>query len=107
MMADAAAKYHSERLTTGIESVYPYLRPLTHFSRMVRDIEGVRLTWRDQYKLVPFLPLLHQFRSRCATDSRDKVFALLGIVQQWEGPERVIPDYTLDVREVFWKATIT
>ena len=106
MIAGAAARYHAKRLTTDIESVYPYLRSLSQFSRIVLEIEGVRLTWCHQDKLVPFLPLLHQFRSRSATDPRDKVYALLGIVQQWQGSERLIPDYELDVQEVFWKTTI-
>lgn len=105
-MAGAAARYHAERLATGIESVYPYLRSLSQLSRVVREIEGVRLTWRHQYKLVALLPLLHQFRSRYATDPRDKVYALLGIVEQWDGPERLIPDYQLDVKTVFWNTTV-
>jgi hypothetical protein len=107
MIATAAANYHAERIATGIESAYPYLRSVSRFLRLVRELEGVRLTWRHQYKLVPSLPLLHQFRSRKATDPRDKVYALLGIIQQWDGPDRVIPDYQIDVRQVFWRTTIT
>ncbi|KAL9106013.1 MAG: hypothetical protein Q9227_008921 [Pyrenula ochraceoflavens] len=54
---------------------------------------------------IEFLSVLRKFRSREASDSRDKVFAVLGIVSQSdENP--LTPDYSLDSEEVFRRTTI-
>ncbi|SPO05573.1 related to heterokaryon incompatibility protein (het-6OR allele) [Cephalotrichum gorgonifer] len=47
--------------------------------------------------------LLEQFRSRSATDPRDKVFALLGVSDQWQNEEFItgLVDYSKTVKEVY------
>jgi hypothetical protein len=107
MFADAAVFYQTSQLTTSVESVYPYIRPLNLFARTITDIEGTRLSWRHPKRLTTLLPLLRMFRSRQATDPRDKVFALLGLVQHWGGQEKVVPDYNMSADNVFWDTTIT
>ncbi|KAB2111674.1 hypothetical protein AG0111_0g1732 [Alternaria gaisen] len=41
-----------------------------------------------------------------ATDVRDKVFAVLGLVTDWQGNPPTVPDYNLPPKEVFIQATI-
>jgi len=107
MFAGAAAAYSGKKLANSIESAYPYIRSLSRFSSTVGEIESVRSAWLDKARLVTLLTLLRRFRTRHATDPRDKVYALLGVVQSWEGQERLIPDYGLDVQQVFQRTTVT
>ncbi|KAK0671430.1 heterokaryon incompatibility protein-domain-containing protein [Cercophora samala] len=107
MITKAAASYMNGQLSTNIDSAYGYISILSQFARQVRDIEIIRQDWRNPSKLVSLLPLLRQFRIRNATDPRDKVYALLGMVQYWGGQHKIAPDYNLDVTDVYWQATIT
>ncbi|KAK0652628.1 heterokaryon incompatibility protein-domain-containing protein [Cercophora newfieldiana] len=107
MFTGAAAAYNRKKLANSVESAYPYIRSLSRFSSTVGEMEGVRSAWNDRGRLVTLLPLLRRFRTRDATDPRDKVYALLGLVQSWEGQERIIPDYSLDAQQVFRKTAIT
>ncbi|ORX92931.1 hypothetical protein BCR34DRAFT_500285, partial [Clohesyomyces aquaticus] len=45
------------------------------------------------------------FSMREASDPRDKVFGLLGLITDWEGGERVRPDYVLPLGKVFTEIT--
>jgi hypothetical protein len=108
MLARAAISYEKDRLTTSVESVYPYLQPLTQFARIIEEIEGTRRNFMDQSRLTTLLPLLRLFRSRKATDARDKVFALLGLVQYWgQQADRILPNYDTPVDWIFWKTAVT
>ncbi|KAF2870346.1 heterokaryon incompatibility protein-domain-containing protein [Massariosphaeria phaeospora] len=48
--------------------------------------------------------LLKDFRHRHATDDRDKIYGVLGLVTAWYG-EPIIPDYTMSTEEVYIRAT--
>lgn len=109
MFSHAAIGYDKTHLLRNADSVYPYLyngQPLMHFSRIVIEIESTRRLW---LKVQPttLLPLLRKFRARHATDGRDKVFALLGLVRHWAGVDRIIPDYGMEASQVFRETTIT
>ncbi|KAF4965572.1 hypothetical protein FSARC_6657 [Fusarium sarcochroum] len=109
MFSDAAIEYDRTQLLGNVNSVYPYLhdgQPLTHFSRIVTEIETTRRLWHN-IQPTSLLPLLRKFRARSATDQRDKVFALLGLVRHWLRGPRVVPDYLLESRQVFWDTTTT
>jgi Heterokaryon incompatibility protein (HET) len=45
--------------------------------------------------------LLWQYRTRQATDDRDKVFAMLGLVRNWAGGHPMVPNYSLSTIEVY------
>lgn len=47
---------------------------------------------------------LHRFRPCQATDPRDKLYALLGLVEETGHGHEMIPDYTLSVKEVYSQA---
>ncbi|WAO96241.1 Hypothetical protein NCS54_01390900 [Fusarium falciforme] len=109
MFSDAAIEYDRTHLLGNVNSVYPYLhdgQPLMHFSRIVTEIETTRRLWLN-IQPTSLLPLLRKFRARQATDQRDKVFALLGLVSHWLRGPRVVPDYRLEARQVFWDTTTT
>jgi hypothetical protein len=52
------------------------------------------------------LSLLRKFRDRKASDPRDKVYALLGLVRTPQSRLPMIPDYSLSEVEVFRQATL-
>lgn len=107
IFARAAIAYDRGRLTTSAESVYPYLRPLAQFSRIVVDIHATRKLWKHTTVPTTLLPLLRIFRTKQAKDPRDKVFALLGLVQHWGDSSKIVPDYALDQEQIFWQTTTT
>lgn len=107
MFSRAALEYDRTHLLGNVNSVYPYLhdgQPLMHFARMVMEIESTRMLWL-RIQPTSLLPLLRKFRARNATDQRDKVFALLGLVRHWGRAEKIIPDYSQGARQVFWETT--
>ena len=106
MFSRAALEYDRTHLLARANSVYPYLRdgkPLAHFARIVSEIESTRRLWENVN--TSLLPLLRNFRSRDATDDRDKVFALIGLVRNWGRGIRISPDYSLKSDQVFWETT--
>ncbi|KAK8087727.1 heterokaryon incompatibility protein-domain-containing protein [Apiospora hydei] len=83
--------------------MYPYLtegQPLSDFARLVSVIESTRIEWRSRTPLVA-LQLLRKFRSRKASDPKDKVFALLGLVQYWGRSQPVSADYSHSIETTF------
>lgn len=52
-----------------------------------------------------FLNAIHRYWDHEATDSRDKIYALLGIVNDWQGFNEISADYTIDANRVFARAT--
>ncbi|PSN63313.1 HET-domain-containing protein [Corynespora cassiicola Philippines] len=79
---------------------------LTDFSTRIQDIENLRLAIHhpdgEKYSL---LTLLKRFQGRKASDARDKVYALLSLAEAGLKIENLSPDYSLDVVEVYTKAT--
>ncbi|KAJ4346487.1 uncharacterized protein N0V89_010416 [Didymosphaeria variabile] len=73
---------------------------LTAFSNTVLRIDNARQqsqAWLD----VDLLSLLWRFRPLEASDKRDKVFALLGLVTNWQNKPAMLPDYRMDVSTTF------
>lgn len=70
------------------------------FAARVLDIEDARARWRSDTTLT-LLSLANQFRSRDATDPRDKVFALVGLVRDWGGAAPFVADYGLSLYAVY------
>lgn len=66
-------------------------------------VAEMRSTWEDSAATVPYtlLELLLEFRDRDSTDPRDKVFALLGLVQEPGNAPLPLPDYTLSTESVY------
>jgi hypothetical protein len=108
MFSKAATNYVQSRISENLDlyGSEETRDPLTHFSRTVLDIESTRTEWMDT-KPITTLSLLRKFRSREASDPRDKVFALLGLVKHWEYGGPIFPDYSLAPEEVFWRTTIS
>lgn len=87
--------------------MYPYLeqQSLRQFSQKILEIETTRNEWHS-IEPTGLLPLLRKFRSRSATDERDRVFALLGLVRFWRVKERSFaPDYSLTTKDVAFQTT--
>ncbi|KAI1327097.1 hypothetical protein F5Y16DRAFT_203207 [Xylariaceae sp. FL0255] len=83
---------------------------LMQFTRIVMEIESTRRNWERREPMPP-LTLLRRFRSRLATDSRDKVFAVLGLIRTWgtessgQAMQGIRPDYTLRPEDLFFATT--
>ncbi|OCL13303.1 hypothetical protein AOQ84DRAFT_372307 [Glonium stellatum] len=135
MFARAASKYarHAHSCCSkAIESLpRDYSKVLADFSQRVLDIDELRAAYLNQrtasgrlqnFEQAPtpsgvlcdnqraeqrsLLSLLRRFRARKATDPRDKVYALLSLVQYGEGQSPMVPDYLLSEFEVFKQAAL-
>lgn len=76
---------------------------LIDFSNKVHDIEELRSAHKSKSQEMPLLKLLQKFRSREASDLRDKVYALIGLVEN--GPN-IVPNYFFNDRQVYTKTTL-
>ena len=79
--------------------------PLVKFSRTVLQIETTRAEWMSGQH-VSLLFLLRKLRSSDSIDDRDKVFALLGLVKNWQHTAPMLPNYELSVEAVFWRTAV-
>lgn len=77
---------------------------LSSFYRQISEIDNTRASW-NAVEPSALLPLLRKFRHRGATDPRDKVFALLGLVKYWGGSEPLVPDYNQRLSVVYLDTT--
>lgn len=81
--ARAASCYETRQISDnslGSTSDIPYLGPLQSFSRVIIEMERTRWNWASSYEPLALLPALRKFIARDASDKRDKVFALVGLV---------------------------
>ncbi|KAH7327084.1 hypothetical protein BKA65DRAFT_509902 [Rhexocercosporidium sp. MPI-PUGE-AT-0058] len=103
MFVKAAQSYTKSSLSPTI-SQFPreYSDVLSFFSRIVLDIYHLRCRWQN-FETTTLLSLLWQFSNRKASDDRDKVYALLGLVTEIGDSSSPIisPDYSLDTVRVF------
>ncbi|KAI0474994.1 heterokaryon incompatibility protein-domain-containing protein [Xylariaceae sp. FL0804] len=101
----AAMNFEKSRRATNVDSMYAYVTDgwtLRRFSRLVAAIESTRREW-ELVEPTVLLPLIRKFRSRQASDARDKVFALLGLVRFWAGGKRILPDYGHEVTTTYFE----
>ncbi|GAW16383.1 hypothetical protein ANO14919_058090 [Xylariales sp. No.14919] len=114
LLALAAVEYDTSRLRDNPDGFFASLnsgRSLMQFTRIVMEIESTRRSWERLEPMVP-LTVLRKFRSRLATDPRDKVFAVLGLIRSW-GTEKsgqamkgITPDYAIQDDKIFLKTTV-
>ncbi|CAH0057494.1 unnamed protein product [Clonostachys solani] len=116
MLATVASLYHQGLLSATIASLYHQgllsdcpdsvssddTKVLRLLSR-VRDLDHFRQTWRAQSQKLDLLALLRQFCNRNSSDSRDKIFALLGLCDQ---SQTLNPNYSWDEVTVYVKYLI-
>lgn len=81
-----------------------YGPPLARFHRLVNEIDTTKRDW-NAFEPSALLPLLRKFRNRDASDKRDKVFALVGLVNFWGQDAPLTPDYGLRLSKVYWETT--
>jgi hypothetical protein len=109
---------HTEELPRDIVNV------LKDFCERVLDIETMRSACRgdstepinlgrldfdvvhENVEKSSLITLLRRFRNRKATDPRDKVYALLSLVEPSVGRRSLRPDYSLSDAEVYIRATM-
>ena len=98
MFVDAARwDLRNRASSTPLSFPHEYSTVLAYFSRIILDIDSMRELWRDG-KQTALLPLLRRFSGRQASDTWDKVYALLGLVRNGTS---IAPDYSLSVPAVF------
>lgn len=98
-MFTRAAKAYSDHKPSETFAIFPpeYTKVLDFYSQIVLSIETMRRRWAS-VEQTTLLPLLRQFSGRNATDPRDRVYALLGLVR---GRLPVQPDYSIDVATLY------
>ncbi|KAI0487616.1 hypothetical protein F4859DRAFT_263944 [Xylaria cf. heliscus] len=113
MFSLAAVGYDTGRVRDNLDSVLSHLKSgqsLMQFTRVIMEIESTRRSWEKKEPMVP-LTVLRKFRSRLATDPRDKVFAVLGLIRSWgteksgQATKGITADYTIRDHEIFFKTT--
>lgn len=62
-------------------------------------IRTMRASYRDNSEYMPLICMAHDTTDREATDPRDRVFALLGLVPGWT--TSIVPNYSLSAQQVF------
>jgi hypothetical protein len=97
MFASAAKAYLCDRPQTDLLRIT--YDPLLSLSRLVLQIESARIAV-VQRRPMPPLQVLRQFHSRTATDPRDKVLGLLGIMDNAQGP-LVPPNYKWTKSQIY------
>ncbi|KAF3771413.1 HET-domain-containing protein, partial [Cryphonectria parasitica EP155] len=104
----AAECYENGRVSENLGSIsyLTYGGPLGHFCRMVTEIDSTRRNWTNPYQPLALLPALRKFRDRDASDRKDKVFALVGLVKAWGLQAPLLPDYGLETWRIFWETTV-
>ena len=109
MFSQAAVRYEENRRSHCLDLNQQLFRSaldtITLFSQIVLDIEQTKVRWKAE-KSINLLQLLRKFRSKQATDHRDKVYALLGLITDWGSAEPIVPDYTLSVETVYKKTVL-
>lgn len=114
MFALAAVEYDTSRVKDNADGFLSQLKSgqsLMQFTRVIMEIESTRQAWQRFEPLVP-MTLLRKFRSRLATDPRDKVFAVLGLIKSWgtessgQAMKGITPDYSIDEYQLFFNTTI-
>lgn len=133
MIAAAARNYmrHSSSCCSDPGASFPRDQSivLADYSRRVLDIEHLRSTIADEpipaqlfrswgsnqrplsagsgkFEKRTLMSLLRRFRARKSSDARDKIYALLSLIQYEPGQSAMAPDYTIDAIEVFKRATM-
>jgi hypothetical protein len=61
---------------------------------------------RDRSELPPILSIFSIFYDFGATDPRDKVYALLPFASMWWGADQLVPNYSLNVSEVYTQTAL-
>jgi len=108
MFSKAANSVLKDRISDNLDLFESQLTrdPLIKFSRAILEIESTRADWRGLHQ-IELLQLLRKFRSREASDKRDKVFAFLGLIKHWQSGAMISPNYTIAADQVFWRTTIS
>ncbi|KAF2622323.1 HET-domain-containing protein [Macroventuria anomochaeta] len=95
----AARNFMAQLEQNSLQHPPAYLHVMLRLYQQVTVIEWIReLRYSKEHLKLSFL--LHAFRSRLCTDSRDKLFAFLGLVSELSIYARIIPDYKLSTSEV-------
>ncbi|KAI1277293.1 heterokaryon incompatibility protein-domain-containing protein [Xylaria sp. FL0933] len=114
LFALAAVEYDTSRVRNNLDGIFTQLKSgqsLMQFTHVIMEIESTRRSWQKLEPLVP-LTLLRKFRSRLATDPRDKVFAVLGLIRSWgressgQAMQGITPDYATRDHEIFFRTTV-
>ncbi|RYO97352.1 hypothetical protein DL764_007330 [Monosporascus ibericus] len=98
LFSSAVIEYDKSRMRTNASNFITQLdsgHVLMQYTRVIMDIESTRRDW-GMGKPMQLLPLLRKFRARLSSDSRDKVFAILGLIRSWVENQRLDVDYSLD-----------
>lgn len=108
MFANAALSYMQSLALGGTARLASeYSDVMALFSQSILDIETMRCRWKTVEETT-LLTLLRQFGNRKASDDRDKVYALLGLIRNHlpRNQSHILPDYSQDPRSVFRNTTV-
>ena len=73
---------------------------LSQYTKKVLELDEVKEMWSNG-EIRSLCPLLRRFRSRTTTDPRDKVYALLALLDHWDRRPALLPNYSLSVPQIY------
>lgn len=102
MFAEAATRFAHDRQTfcLDLSGAFRGQSTFTAFSNTVLRIDNARQNHQAKLE-TDMLSLLWRFRPLESSDKRDKVFALLGLVTNWQDKPAMRPDYQMGVGTTF------
>jgi hypothetical protein len=103
MLTDAAdqLRVHEENCCAGYwHHSHGQRRSLDKFVSALSTIYQNRKSWRETSDL-RLTTLLHSYFMKSATDPRDKIYGLLGLVCKWGRSDPVVPNYNITSRQLF------
>jgi hypothetical protein len=103
MLTDAAdqLRVHEENCCAGYwHHSHGQRRSLDKFVSALSTIYQNRKSWRETSDL-RLTTLLHSYFMKRATDPRDKIYGLLGLVSKWGQSDPVVPNYNITPRQLF------
>ena len=104
ILADAAANYEQHQSvccrTFDVGNIDYHLSCFADIVRPIRELRQV-MPFRESQSHITLPLLLWTFHNRRATDHRDKVFALLGLVTDWNGQDAIRANYRSETPDLY------
>ncbi|KAH8893566.1 hypothetical protein GQ53DRAFT_839988 [Thozetella sp. PMI_491] len=94
------------RYVQGIDPEHRELSPsLGLLNQELAALAGIEDLFRSNHKLT-LLSLLLRFCQRQASDPRDIIYGMLGLVTHWDGDEPITPDYSKPLEVLFREVSL-
>ncbi|CAN9398148.1 unnamed protein product [Alternaria alternata] len=103
-LSDRHDKYCCEELKSSLP--YSDVEIIDQLLSNMHSGAGMMKEMKNRGRKLSLRQIMRQTHLRDAVDIRDKVFGILGLVDDWRGASPVAPDYNMSPKEVFMQAIL-